>query len=218
MLHPSPASRRVWASETGNINFSPSGSGEGAGAAAPANRVGATAAEPDWRPVIEEAGLGALPTARVAPVWSPPVGCDARAAWQVRLGEEAKPGTRIEAASLRGKVVWARVLRPDELSRAGAAAATAAPPPANWRSLARSYLVTSVYLATLLAAALLAHANLRLGRADRRGTFRLALFVFAVLMLMWLVAAGHCSGRCGVAPSPRRLAAVSSQTAGTPAK
>jgi serine/threonine-protein kinase len=146
---------------------------------------------PDWQKVIGLTQLAPLEVSSVAPVWIPPVWCDRRAAWQVRLQDEAKPGTRIEAGALRGRIVWARVLRPAELARA---ARDGEPAPRDGRSLARSVLHTSLILATLVGAALLAYANIRNGRADRRGTLRLAAFVFAVLMLMWVVAASHAPG------------------------
>jgi hypothetical protein len=48
-----------------------------------------------------------------------------------------------------------------------------------------------VVLAFLTPALSLAWRSYRLGRGDRRGAFRLAVFVFAVLMLEWLCTANH---------------------------
>jgi serine/threonine-protein kinase len=48
-----------------------------------------------------------------------------------------------------------------------------------------------LFLAILVGAVLLARYNIRQGRGDRRGAFRLAFFVFAVSMLNWLFGASH---------------------------
>ncbi len=47
----------------------------------------------------------------------------------------------------------------------------------------------------MLGSALLALRNLRLGRGDRKGAFRLAVFVFAVCFLRWLFTAHHVATR-----------------------
>ena len=47
-------------------------------------------------------------------------------------------------------------------------------------------LLLSFFFGALLFASLLAWKNLRLGRGDRRGALRLALFIFALQMLGWL--------------------------------
>src|SRR5262249_22308247 len=43
----------------------------------------------------------------------------------------------------------------------------------------------------LLVAAVLAVRNIRLGRGDRKGAFRLALVIFLTLLASWLFSAGH---------------------------
>jgi hypothetical protein len=53
------------------------------------------------------------------------------------------------------------------------------------------WIVLCLFCSILLGAALLARHNFRQGRGDRRGAFRLALFVFAVSLLSWLFGASH---------------------------
>jgi serine/threonine-protein kinase len=49
----------------------------------------------------------------------------------------------------------------------------------------------ALFLAVLMGAVFLARRNLRLGRGDRRGAFRLAVFVLVILMLGWGITAHH---------------------------
>jgi hypothetical protein len=51
--------------------------------------------------------------------------------------------------------------------------------------------VIIVLLSTLVVGALLARRNLRLGRGDRRGAFRLAAFAFAARAVAWFFGAHH---------------------------
>lgn len=55
----------------------------------------------------------------------------------------------------------------------------------------RDAILLSLFLGLLLGAGLLARDNFRQGRGDRRGAFRLALFVFAANLLSWLIAYRH---------------------------
>jgi serine/threonine-protein kinase len=52
-------------------------------------------------------------------------------------------------------------------------------------------LLGGVLAAVLIGSILLARRNLRLGRGDRRGAFKLAFFVFSVTLLSTLLAADH---------------------------
>jgi len=47
------------------------------------------------------------------------------------------------------------------------------------------------FLAVVLGGVVLARRNVRLGRGDRRGAFRLALFVFLAFMFLWVIGANH---------------------------
>jgi hypothetical protein len=52
-------------------------------------------------------------------------------------------------------------------------------------------VLLSFYFGTIALAVLLAWRNLRLGRGDRRGTFRLMLFIFALRVVFWIFIAHH---------------------------
>jgi hypothetical protein len=49
----------------------------------------------------------------------------------------------------------------------------------------------AVFITVMFGSALLAWKNLRLGRADRKGAFRLAVLMFAVVFLRWLLWGHH---------------------------
>ena len=94
---------------------------------------------------------------------------------------QARP-LRVEAAALRGKPVAFALIGPWKVSRSHAAHQ------ANYAAgtvFARCFIgVLAVIIC--IGAALLARYNLASGRGDRRGAFRLAIFVFCLQMLLWL--------------------------------
>jgi serine/threonine-protein kinase len=149
---------------------------------------------PEWGRVLAEAHLELAELTEARPAWAPPVACDARVAWEATFPGQKSAGTRVEAAARDGKVVWFRVLRPADIGQASWFAGHIWSPPQETRKAAvRAFISTSVYVATLLGGAVLAFRNFRLARADRKGTARLAVFVFGVFMLNWALAATHAT-------------------------
>ena len=134
----------------------------------------------DWRPFFAAAGLDPGTLRETASRWRPPQHSDARAAWQTARGD-----LRIEAASYRGLPTYFEVVAPwREPSRE--------PLPFN-AERAFPIVMLLLYFGAMALASLLAWRNLRQGRGDRRGTFRLALFVFALRMIYWLFSAHHAA-------------------------
>jgi hypothetical protein len=92
---------------------------------------------------------------------------------------------RYAAASIRGNPVYFELIgpwtRPERMQ-------PYQPPPGE-----RAFLVTAIVLffVMLVGSALLVRQNLRLGRGDRRGAFRVAAFVYAAWVLAWLFGAHH---------------------------
>ncbi len=146
---------------------------------------GAPHGAPDWAPLFSAAGLDPTKWSPSQPTWTPPGYSDARAAWTGTLAERPDIPMRIEAATYRGRPVYFELIgpwtRPERMQPYQ--------PTAGQRVFA---LIGIVLLLSILAVgAMLARRNLRLGRGDRRGAFRLAGFVFAALMVGWLFAAHH---------------------------
>src|SRR2546422_8247125 len=142
------------------------------------------ASPPEWTALFAAAGLDPARFTPTEPKWTSLAAFDARAAWTGAYPEQPEIPLRIEAAAYRGKPVYFQLLEPWNKP---------------WRTQAnqpnkedRVFLVAfCLFLAILLGAVLLARYNIRQGRGDRRGAFRLAFFVFAVSILKWLFGASH---------------------------
>ena len=137
---------------------------------------------PDWNPVLEAAGLDPMDLQISTPTWNPLAGQDRRAAWTGHYPGQDDIEIRAEAASYRGKLVFFRVIfpwtDPGRMQEQDV--------PAGQAALNITLLV--LLGAILVGGSLLARRNLRLGRGDRRGAFRLAVLVFfqvnAVIFLL----------------------------------
>jgi hypothetical protein len=143
------------------------------------------ASSPDWALLFSAAGLDPSKWAQADPVWIPPVYSDARAAWTGSLVERPNIPMRIEAAAYRGKPVYFELMgpwtRPQRMQPYQPSASESA-----------SLVVMMVSLLSVLTiGVILARRNLRLGRGDRRGAFRLAAFVFGAWAVAWFFGAHH---------------------------
>jgi serine/threonine-protein kinase len=140
---------------------------------------------PNWTPLFSAAGLDPSKWTPAPPTWTPPTYSDARAAWTGTLTDRPDLAMRIEAASYRGRPVyfelvapWTRPTRMKDYQ----------PTPAEKIGAAIGITLT---LAMVVVAAIVARRNLRLGRGDRKGAFRLAAFVYAAGSLSWIFATHH---------------------------
>jgi serine/threonine-protein kinase len=130
----------------------------------------------DWAPVFNAAGLDASTFKEVAPARTPPTFADERRAWEGVL-----PGTqqaiRFEGAGYRGRVVSFHEIGPWTQASRDSHETTS-----SSGNTAGSIIFV---LILLVVAAVLARANLKSGRADRRGAFRLAVFAAFLLVGIW---------------------------------
>jgi serine/threonine-protein kinase len=122
-------------------------------------------AEPDWAPLFVAAGFVREEWSAADPVWPPPDGSDVHRAW-------TRGDLRVEAAAFRGRPVWFRVVppwrRPAEIRLSSA------------RTAERTGTAIAQFVMLLIVAVgvVIARRNLKEGRGDRRGAFRLtAVFV-----------------------------------------
>jgi serine/threonine-protein kinase len=136
----------------------------------------------DWASFFRAAGLDPSSFRSIESQWTPPQHSDARLAWSGRSRERPDLPLRVEAASYRGKPTYFEVVGPWR-----AATRQVTPEPTSGVPA----LMLAFYFGALALGALLAWRNLRLGRGDRRGAFRLALLTFTLRMFMWLVSAHH---------------------------
>src|SRR6185503_2875447 len=102
--------------------------------------------------------------------WMPPVGFDTRRAWEGPL-QGTPYRVRVEAAADHGKPTYFEVLWPWQRPL------RQEPPPRRSAEAVRQLTYVLLVVAATLAAALLARRNWRLGRGDRRGALRVAVYV-----------------------------------------
>ena len=139
----------------------------------------------DWSRFFEHAGLNVSAFRPAAPQWTPSMHTDARFSWSGVHPARPDLPLRIEAASYRGAPVWFEVIGPWQKPRRQPDGR------GDVGDAAGSVSLLLVYFGAMLLAALLAWKNVRLGRGDRRGTFRLVLFIFFLRMFGWIFMAVH---------------------------
>jgi hypothetical protein len=141
--------------------------------------------EPDWESLFREAGLDPKRFTLSSPKWLPPEAFDARAEWDGSFAAHPDVPIHVAAAAYHGKPVYFAVLGPWERPTRMQAVPRA---PGQIASEATVMVVT---LLLLFGSLVLARRNLRLGRGDRSGAFRVASVVFAANTLAWLLSAHH---------------------------
>ncbi|HYS78464.1 MAG TPA: serine/threonine-protein kinase, partial [Candidatus Dormibacteraeota bacterium] len=138
----------------------------------------------DWSALFSEAGLDQAAFIPVPPDRPPPVFCDARASWRGEI--RGRPGVPldVDAGAFGGKPVYFRVAGPWD----GPAGDALSP---IVTGLGPGFLALVVQIPVLAAGGILARRNLRLGRGDRAGAFRVAVYFLAAHMLVWALWAHH---------------------------
>ena len=137
-----------------------------------------------WPALFSAAGLDIARFHTVTPVLVPRVFASEREAWEGPLAGVDGATLHVEAAAHRGLPTSFRVTGPWEpiVPRTSSPVASSS----VWRSVA-NVLGTVVIFSTLLVA----RSNLRAGRGDRRGAWRLFCFGMAVLVAGWVISAKH---------------------------
>jgi serine/threonine-protein kinase len=140
---------------------------------------------PDWPMLFKAAGLDIAQFKPADSEWTPPQWSDTRAAWTGAAPGRPDVPLRVEAAAYRGKPVYFRRIWPFERPERMQEYQYTAQEKANIA------IMLALFLALLMGAVFLARRNLRLGRGDRRGAFRLAVFVLVIVSLAWGIEAHH---------------------------
>lgn len=116
----------------------------------------------------------------------PPSFADERRAWSGRHPRDPDVSIRVEAAALEGVPTFFEVTYENgELY----GDRDDAPQSALARYTQVFYVL--VLLASVIGGAAMARSNLRLGRGDRRGAVRIAVFVASAIMMSWILQADH---------------------------
>ncbi len=139
---------------------------------------GARSAVVRWAPLLAQAGLDSVRLTPEALTWAPPVASDTTASWSMPAPRPAGGLLHVRAAAYRGRPVYFAIA--DSLGSA-TGALEGSGEGGDWDAAA--WVNFLIWLAMCAGAIVLARRNLRLGRGDRRGAFRLAAFVFLATAL-----------------------------------
>ena len=134
----------------------------------------ATPPRMDWSRLLAAANLKEGELNAANPIWNPPFHSDGRQAW-------TDQELRVEAASYRGRPVFFRLLGPWEKP-----AETATDPQTRGERVGQ-LLASIMFVSVLVGGLLLARRNLKLGRSDRSGAFRIASSFIAVHTVGWVL-------------------------------
>jgi serine/threonine-protein kinase len=141
-----------------------------------------------WEAVFKEAGFDLSNFQPVESEWTPVQAFDERRAWAGRYPEQPDIAIRVEAAAYRGKLVRFEIVEPWSKSveqnpyQGGVDSADVS-----------GIILFTIFFAVLTVSAWLAIKNVRGGRSDVRGAFRIALFLFILRMIIWVFAAHHAA-------------------------
>jgi serine/threonine-protein kinase len=143
-------------------------------------------AEPQWSALFERAGidLGAFMPTR--PTWNALGGTDLRRAWEGAFPDGSRTPVRVEAGAYRGRPTLFQIVTPWTKP----ARMVSRPWRPGEKALAIIFGLV-VVPSLLVGGLLLARRNLRRGRGDRRGAFRVGLVVFVCGMLAWVFGGDH---------------------------
>jgi serine/threonine protein kinase len=140
---------------------------------------------PDWGPLIAATGLEMAALKPAAPAWVPEDFADSQVAWTGAFPELPKIQIRVEAAAYRGKptafrIVWPWTTRTRERETEKSRGEQIG-----------NIILLGLFVTILGGSILIARRNVRLNRGDRRGAFRLAMFVFTAVLASWAIGGTH---------------------------
>jgi serine/threonine-protein kinase len=140
---------------------------------------------PDWTAFFKLANLDITTFQKAAPEWVPPATADTRAAWTGTYPSPNNIPIRVEAASFQGKPVYFTIVWP------WTKPAHAKPNPASALSTIVSNGFTIIWWMVNIGAIWVARLNLKAGRGDARGAFRVGLAIGLARLLVWALEAHH---------------------------
>ena len=147
---------------------------KGAGDGAPA----------DWSPLFDAAQLDPAALDPAESEWNPLIDCDVRVAWTGTYPDQPDLPIRVEAGSFSGVPVYFSVIAPWTIPSRMQETIQAQAEVGN---------IIAMVVVTLLVGGgvLLARANLKRGRGDKRGAFVMAGYLFIVLLAQWVLQVHH---------------------------
>jgi serine/threonine-protein kinase len=151
-------------------------------ASAPAEPIGASKSI-DWNELFRAAGLELARFEEVDASVVPPLPFDQRVEWTGTRADLPEAPLRVSGASWAGRLAYFTVLGPwDSKTKQDPRFQTVA-------ARVSSVAFLSVRLAMMVGLVFFASRNLRLGRGDRRGAWRVAAIAAALSVVAWLLTA-----------------------------
>ena len=136
----------------------------------------------DWNGLLAAAGLDGARFTASPPEPFLPLYADSRMAWTGSYDPGRPDKIRVEAAALGGLPVYFGIQGPWQEPEIAAT-----PPGERFANIFGEVLV----VAMLIAAALVAWRNVRMGRGDKKGAWRIAAVLFAAGLASWALVASH---------------------------
>jgi serine/threonine protein kinase len=133
----------------------------------------------DWAPLFSAAGIDATQLKPTEPIWNSLSSSDTRVAWTGRWPGSSR-ALRVEAAALHGRPVFFGLIGP------WAQATRLKPNQRTGGQRAGDVILISVGVLLIIFSVLFACRNYLHRRADVAGAFRLAVFIFAAQMVLWI--------------------------------
>lgn len=154
--------------------------------AVPSERsLAADGATPDWSQLFTESGLDQSRFQPVSSIWTPPHQATTRAAWEGFYPDQPEFKIHVEAGAFESKPVYFEIFDVWDQPHEEHVSIV------RFRQRALVVLLLTVFIVVVLGSALLAFRNVKLGRGDRKGAFRLAVFMLVVFFIRWLFASHH---------------------------
>jgi serine/threonine protein kinase len=140
---------------------------------------------PNWNGLFLAAGLELEKFEAVTPEWTPTVGYDTRGAWQGTWPGHPNVPLRVEAAMFAGRPVFFQLVFPwttaDQLA-----------PDQRSTTETIQMILLALFLTVVTGFGIrLARQNVKAGRSDRRGAFRVSVFVFVLNWIAGVLFAHH---------------------------
>ena len=159
--------------------------------------------ETNWADFFTEAGMD-IRNYRNSGVtnWTPPVFADASGSWEGVHVDHPDVSIRVEAAAFQGKPVYFHVIAPWDKPVRQEESESRGP------VRVAGILLITFFMLVIIAAIFLAIYNLRHGRSDARGAFKITVFVFVMSLAANMLVADHI-------PDLARELEVLRKTAGT---
>jgi predicted Ser/Thr protein kinase len=152
------------------------------------NKASPAFAPPDWSPLFKASELNQAEFEAAEPDWTYPAYADVREAWTGAMPDFPDLRLQIDAAAWQGKPVFWRLTVPAWKNLAIHSSTSLG---SQWAMDSRIRFRLAVICLAIVVSLIFARRNLRMGRGDRRGATRVAVFLFILWVIGWLFGEHH---------------------------